>query len=464
MTLEENDIMKNNRVISAFIIVGTITSIFYLTIKSGPQPQMEPVVTAAVQPFFSETVPLLSAPPTISHPVHSGMVTKNSFFFNILKDGGVPPRQIDAIIRASKPVYDFSRIQPGQYYEIFTDAEGKLERLTFSLKGTESYVEVVSVDENFVTTRKDYPFEVAIKEASGIITSSFFASLIEQGLSNELGAKIANIYSWDIDFFSQIMKNDYFRVVYEEKTMLDGPGCDKGDRIGVILAAEFNTSGDKHYAFLFENEDDFADYFDDDGKSLRKQLLRAPLNFTRISSSYSKRRLHPVLHTYRPHLGIDYAAPTGTPVQSTGDGTIMTASRTRANGNYLKVRHNSNYISYYLHLSRFAKGISKGTKVKQGQTIGYVGATGYATGPHLDYRVKKNGSFVNPRKLKLPPAKPVLQEKMAAYLIFADEQIARLNRIPIKDPRGDYYAEKSAGKVSEDYGKDSDQSGSNASD
>ena len=139
----------------------------------------------------------------------------------------------------------------------------------------------------------------------------------------------------------------------------------------------------------------------------------------------------------------------------------MTASRTRANGNYIKVRHNSNYISYYLHLSRFAKGIRKGTKVKQGQVIGYVGATGYATGPHLDYRVKKNGSFVNPRKLKLPPAKPVDKVKMEEYLVFAGEQISRLNQIPIRDPRGDYYAENPSENRP---GKDPGRSVSSASD
>ncbi len=453
--------MRNNRIISAFIIVGTIASISYLTIRTDPKEKLDPVAFGSMQGYADDEAPLLSAPPLAPDPVHSGVVTKNSFFFNILEEAGIPPIQIDEIIRASKPVYDFGRIRPGQYFEIFTDPEGNLERLTFSLKGTESFIEVAAVDGSFFTTRKDYPFELEIKEASGIITSSFFASLMEQGLSNELGAKIANIYAWDIDFFSQIMKNDYFRVVYEEKTMLDGPGCDKGKTIGNILAAEFNTSGERHYAILFENEEDFRDYFDEEGKSLRKQLLRAPLNYTRISSSYSKKRLHPVLHTYRPHLGIDYAAPTGTPVQSTGDGTVMTASRTRANGNYIKVRHNSDYISYYLHLSRFAKGIRKGAKVKQGQVIGYVGATGYATGSHLDYRVKKNGSFVNPRKLKLPPAKPVDKVKMEEYLVFAGEQISRLNQIPIRDPRGDYYAERPSENRT---GKDPGRSVSSASD
>ncbi|MBN2070535.1 MAG: peptidoglycan DD-metalloendopeptidase family protein [Candidatus Krumholzibacteriota bacterium] len=455
--------MKNNRIISALIITGTIAAIFYLTVRSGRQVDDQPVIVEAALISSSELParePVLHEPEA---PALSGMVTKNSFFFNILRDAGIIPNQIDAIIRASKPVYDFARIQPGQYYEIFTGDGGELQRLTFSLKGTESYIEIVTVDGDFVTTRKDYPFKVVIREASGIITSSFFASLMEQGLSNELGATIANIYAWDIDFFSQIRKNDYFRVIYEEKTMLEGPGSDEGPRIGNILAAEFNTSGDNHYAFLFENEDGLADYFDDQGKSLRKQLLRAPLNYTRISSNYSKRRLHPVLHTYRPHLGIDYAAPAGTPVQSTGDGTIMTASRTKANGNYIKVRHNSDFISYYLHLSRFARGIKNGVNVKQGQTIGYVGATGYATGPHLDYRVKKNGKFVNPRNLKLPPANPVREDKMMDYLLFVEYQIAKLNRIPVKDPRGDYFAEKTSEENPVIDGKTSESGGSNLS-
>jgi murein DD-endopeptidase MepM/ murein hydrolase activator NlpD len=212
-------------------------------------------------------------------------------------------------------------------------------------------------------------------------------------------------------------------------------------KIGRIITAEFNTQGQSHYAFLFDNEEEFADYFDEDGRSLRKQLLKAPLSYTRISSSFSHRRYHPVLHHFSPHLGIDYAAPTGTPVMSTGDGTVIKASRTRANGNYIKVRHNQNYITYYLHLSRFAKGIRGGAKVKQGQVIGYVGSTGYATGPHLDYRVKKNGRFVNPRRIKLPPAKPVSEENMARFLELRDRWLVELHGIPIEDWRTEHFAE-----------------------
>lgn len=454
--------MNRNRITSALVLLVAIAGIFYFTIRTSPDRQ-EPLMVASSGNSAATEILLAEPSPTqVPDPSSSGVVGKNDFFFNILKDRGISPQQIDAIIRASKPVYNFGRIKPGQHYEIFTGSDGNLERLTFSLDGLESYIEVIASDGSYVTAKKEYAFATSISKASGIITTSFFGSLIDQGLSNELGAKIANIYAWDIDFFSQIRKNDYFKVIYEEKTMLEGPGSKNGTRIGRILAAELNTSGISNYAFLYENEKDFIDYFDEEGKSLRKQLLRAPLNYTRISSSYSRRRFHPVLHKYKPHLGIDYAAPIGTPIMSTGDGTVITASRTRANGNYIKIRHNSNYISYYLHLSKFGKGIKKGVRVKQGATIGYVGSTGYSTGPHLDYRVKKNGRFVNPRKLKLPPAKPVSTENMDSYLLFAGKEIEKLDRISIKDPRGEYYVDKTDNKTAADNNR-RPETGSSAS-
>ncbi|MCK4236126.1 MAG: M23 family metallopeptidase, partial [Candidatus Krumholzibacteria bacterium] len=294
--------------------------------------------------------------------------------------------------------------------------------------------------------RKGYHFEVENKTVSGMITHSLFSSLQEQSIPLELGAKMSDIFAWDIDFFTDLRKYDYYRVIYEEKTRFDGL-----KKIGSIIAAEFNTQGKSHYAFLFENEEGFCDYFDDNGKSLRKQLLKAPLSYTRISSSFSRRRYHPILHHYAPHLGLDYAAPMGTPVMSTGDGVVIKASRTRANGNYIKIRHNQNYITYYLHLSRFAKAIKYGAKIKQGQVIGYVGSTGYSTGPHLDYRVKRNGRFVNPRSIKLPPAKPVSETNMASFLELRELYLTQLQEIPIEDQRTEHYAKSgrstSQGKV-----------------
>ncbi|MBN1163148.1 MAG: peptidoglycan DD-metalloendopeptidase family protein, partial [Candidatus Krumholzibacteriota bacterium] len=379
------------------------------------------------------------SPPLPAEPLHAGVVKRNLSFFDLLTGFGLPPEQIHQITKSAKPVYNFKKIYPGQTYELFGGGNGSLDSLRFSLDA-ETYIEVASGGETgFQAARKEYPFLLETRQASGIIVHSLFASLSEQKLPQELGVKLVDLFAWDIDFFSEIRKNDYFRVIYEEKTMLDGPQAKKQSRVGRILAAEFNLSGRNHYAFLFNNGD-FADYFDADGKSLRKQLLKAPLNYTRISSNFSHRRLHPITRHYAPHLGIDYAAPAGTPVMSTGDGVVLAASYRNTNGNYVKIRHANNYISYYLHLSKFAPGIKNGAKVSQGQVIGYVGTTGRSTGPHLDYRIKKNGKFVNPRRMKLPPARPVSEERMAEFEALKNVQISLLQRIPIKDPRGQYFA------------------------
>ncbi|MCX5752412.1 MAG: peptidoglycan DD-metalloendopeptidase family protein, partial [Candidatus Krumholzibacteria bacterium] len=196
-----------------------------------------------------------------------------------------------------------------------------------------------------------------------------------------------------------------------------------------IVAAEFVNQGKSHYAFMFKNESGRQDYYDENGKSLVKQLLRAPLPVSRITSNFSTRRYHPVLLRYAPHLGVDYAAPVGTPVHATGDGSVIETGRNGANGKYIKLRHSNGYQTYYLHLSRFAKGMAPGARVGQGQVIGYVGMTGYATGPHLDYRIKKGNSFVNPRKISLPPAKPVTSANMASFIDLRDRHLARLSSV-----------------------------------
>jgi murein DD-endopeptidase MepM/ murein hydrolase activator NlpD len=450
---EQTDInMSREKKITIFVVSTAVIAAVVLTAWDGEAPDVQPGTTPASMTVEPVAVPLEPAVPPPPSPDFTGEIKKNSSFFDVMTACGATPQQIYDIAGKAKPVYDLGRIKPGQKYEIFSGEEGSIERILLSIDQT-GYVEIVCSSGAIEVERREYPYEVEIREASGIITQSLFMSLIEQELPVEIGSRLVNIYAWDIDFFTEIMKNDYFRVVYEERRMLDGPDHEEKTSVGRIIAAEFNTSGESRYCFLFENESDFHDYFDDEGKSLRKQLLRAPLSYTRISSGYSKRRFHPVLHTYAPHLGIDYAAPTGTPVMSTGDGTVITASRTRANGNYVKIRHHNSYISYYLHLSRFGKGIKQGAKVKQGQVIGYVGATGYATGPHLDYRVKKNGRFVNPRKLKLPPANPVSAENMPAFVAQRDSLISVLRSIPVRDPRGEYFAESGEGRSSNASGR-----------
>jgi len=420
--------MKTDKFRSLLIIGGTLAVLLVLLLGSDrDRPEDEYIVVLSPDSVFEI--------PVSPEPTYAGTVVKNASFFDLMLACSLSPQEIKDIEHKAKDVYDFRRIYPGQEYELYTGTGGGLEKLTFAISD-EHFIEVTKNGGDIAAERKSYPFETVHRTASGIITHSLFVSLQEQKLPLEIGAKLGDIFAWDIDFFTDVHKNDYFRLIYEEKTRDDGL-----TKIGNIIAAEFNTRGESHYAFLFENEAEMPDYFDAEGKSLRKQLLKAPLSYTRISSSFSRKRYHPVLHHYSPHLGIDYAAPAGTAVQATGDGTVMTATRNKANGKYVKIRHNNNYISYYLHLSRFGKGIKSGIKVKQGQVIGYVGSTGFATGAHLDYRVKKNGRFVNPRSLKLPPAKPVTAENMASFTDLRERFIVALGGIPINDWRTQHYVE-----------------------
>lgn len=244
------------------------------------------------------------------------------------------------------------------------------------------------------------------------ITSSMWNAIIELGASPMLAMKLSDIYAWQIDFFD-IKEGDSFRLIYDETWIDDTTFVDIVDVAGAV----FSHQGQEYMAVPFQ-QDSIREYFDADGNSLRKEFLKAPLDFFRISSKFSNARFHPVLKRYRPHHGVDYAAPTGTPVKTVGDGVVIEKSYQRGGaGNYLKIKHNNAYSTTYMHLSRFAKGIQKGTHVRQGEVIGFVGSTGLSTGPHLDYRVYKNNQPINPLKLEAPPARPVKPELRDSFLM-----------------------------------------------
>jgi len=224
-----------------------------------------------------------------------------------------------------------------------------------------------------------------------------------------LALELSDIFSWDVDFNTDFRKGDTFRVLVEER-WLDGEFRKYGD----ILAAELAVDGKTYRAYHFD-AGDRPDYFDEEGKSLRKAFLKAPLSYRRISSGFTKRRMHPILKIARPHLGIDYAAPAGTPVSTVGDGTVTFAGRKGPNGNLVVVRHPNGYTTSYGHLARITKGIRRGAVVRQGDVIGTVGATGRATGPHLDYRIRRNGAFLNPLTVNLPKGEAVPRGRMADF-------------------------------------------------
>ena len=246
------------------------------------------------------------------------------------------------------------------------------------------------------------------KSVSGVIRTSLYETIGEMKISDELTNKFVDVFGWQIDF-QHLQKGDRFKLIYEENSA-------EGEPIGIgkILGIYFEHVGYPYYAFPFD-QGEGLDYFDEKGNSLRKALLKYPIEFTRISSRYSLSRFHPVIKTFSPHLGTDFAAPTGTPIRSVGDGMVLEAQYAVNNGNYVKIHHNGTYSTGYLHMSKIAAGITAGVRVRQGQIIGYVGSTGLATGPHLCYRFWKNGVQVDALRVALPPSKPVEKNQWKKY-------------------------------------------------
>jgi murein DD-endopeptidase MepM/ murein hydrolase activator NlpD len=276
----------------------------------------------------------------------------------------------------------------------------------------------------FRATTRHIPEETEILLAGGVIESSLFATVDSIGEMPQLAGIVADLFAWDIDFIKDLRKGDAFRVIVEKKYR---EGRSAG--YGRVLAAEFVNRKTAFHAFYYEDPEGRTGYYNMDGSSMRKQFLRAPLRYSRISSGYSHRRFHPILKRYRPHLAVDYAAPRGTPVHTIGDGTVIFCGRKGPNGKMVKIRHNGIYTTAYIHLSRYGRGIKKGTRVKQGQVIGYVGSTGRATGPHLDFSIYKNGRRINPLTYKNPPSHPVKEKHLEDFFQKRDALALKLTRI-----------------------------------
>ena len=301
----------------------------------------------------------------------------------------------------------------------FQSNKDQLVKFTYHSSRLES-LEFTRTDEEFAGQKNVvYPDRV-ISYKHATIDDSLFLSSQRAGLPDKLTMRLAQIFQWDIDFVLDIRPGDQFFVLYEE-LYLDGENIDTG----AILAADFINQQNTYSAVAFTNANGNTDFYTPKGISMRKAFLRTPVEFSRISSSFNLRRRHPLHKTVRPHRGIDYAAPKGTPILAAGDGRIKTASRTNSNGRYLVIQHGEQFVTKYLHLSKFGKNIKSGRKVRQGQIIGYVGSTGWATGPHLHYEFLVNGTHKNPRTVKLPIAEPVEKRELATFRA-ATRQYARL--------------------------------------
>jgi len=364
-----------------------------------------------------------------SYEVESDRIQRNESLYVILRRHGVTPLQIDHIQKAASEHANLRSLRPGQNYHIYQKS-GEAVALVWNINRRDYLVINWEQDEVDVY-RGQFEVRTVERSVAGIIESSLYLTLQEEGFPQTLGAGIANIFAWEIDFFS-LRSGDSFKALYDELYI-----GDEFYGIGRIHSAEFNHRGETKRAYYFESEEQDG-YFDEEGNSLHKAMLMAPFNYDqRVSSSFSHSRLHPILRERRPHYGTDYAAPRGTPVIAVGDGTVTEAQRRGGNGNIVQIRHNSTYRSAYLHLDRFAKGVRPGVRVSQGQVIGYVGMTGLATGYHLCYRLYVNDQPVNSRAIDLPASESLRPEFMAEFTRLRLEQDRELARLQPQQGRED---------------------------
>lgn len=404
----------------------------------------EPTPTGAAQ---AETIAVAQpepAPEPAPLESRSAEVRRGEPLDGTLVRLGLDGNERMASVRALGGTVDLRRILPGEEVETGRDSQGDLRELTLRRGRLESVVVRFPEDgEPEVETLTRRP-EIGIRCLHGALNGSLYESLLAAGADANLVMRYADLLAWQVDFLTEPRDGDGFRILVETEHL---DGKDLG--FGHILAAEYR--GERAYARAVRYRDVAGDldWYDDEGRSVRRAFLKSPLNYRRISSGFSARRNHPILKRAMPHYGVDYAAPQGTPVSALGSGVVEFAGRHGGYGNYIEVRHSSTYTTCYGHLWKFASGIRRGTRVEQGQVIGYVGMTGLATGPHLDFRVRKNGSYVNPLHVDAPPGRSIGGGDAARFAALRDRAWRLCDRIaPGEDvPEAEAWARAPAGET-----------------
>ncbi len=390
-------------ILLGLLLASLVTGVICMTPRR--QPSSPGLLTSPYAGRFAEKKTYRQSVQSIVHRIKPG-----DTLYQILVNHGVQPREVAALIAAYKFPAQLQKLKAGELLQLFFNGDSqRLEKIRYQY--TNGLVLAMSrAGRNWVSSSYTKPETVTAALARGTIRESLYQSALDEDIDFELAMALADIFAWDIDFFVDLRPGDHYAFLYEQR-FRDGTLIGNGR----IIAARFYNDGTHHRAYYYRVPGKTADYYDAKGNSLRKLFLKSPLRYSRISSGFSKRRLHPVLKIYRPHPGIDYAAPAGTAVVSVGDGRVIAKGWKNGYGHVVAIRHNNRYITSYGHLSRYGSQIKKGSSVKQGQVIGYVGATGLATGPHLDYRMKKDGRFVNPLTLRLPAAQPVPPDHLSTF-------------------------------------------------
>lgn len=348
-----------------------------------------------------------------------GKVRNGQFFSNLLCELGLNQKEAYDLGIACDSVFDVRTLRVGNEYQAYYSSS--LEYLVYERDRASSVV--FSCRPPYEAWVYEKPVTVESRYADVTINTSLWNDMRAAGVSNLLILSLSDIYAWTIDFFG-LQKGDRFRVLYDEK-MCDGEVL----AVDTVRYAVFSHGGSDLPMVMYDQKDGGNIWWNEKGESMRKAFLKAPLQYSRISSGFSYARRHPVTRRVQPHTGVDYAAPKGTPVMSIGDGVVTSVKYEGAGGNTVRIRHNSVYSTAYLHLSKYAKGLKAGQRVRQGEVIGYVGSTGRSTGPHLDFRVWKNGSPINPLKMESPPAEPIKEESKPAFEAAAKKYRARIDTI-----------------------------------
>lgn len=384
-------------------------------------PATELPLTPDVAVTPEETLTTQSA--TVASDWKQAVVNKGDSLALIFSRSGVNAGDLHKVMTLGAAVNTLKRIHPGQTLHLRADAEGRLQELRYEESPTLG-LHVQRDGEQFTATSIHRIPDRQTAHASAVIDSSLFMAAQKASLSDSLTMDLAGIFGWDVDFALDIRKGDRFTVLYDQ-LYLDGERIGDGN----ILAAEFVNQGRTYRAVRYTDAEGRTDYYTPDGHSLRKAFLKTPVEFSRISSHFNLKRKHPVLNRIRAHKGVDYAAPKGTPIKVTGDGRVTFRGVKGGYGNVVIVQHGSEYSTLYAHLSGFAKGVNTGTRVRQGQTIGYLGMTGLATGPHLHYEFLVNGVHRNPLKVKFPDALPIDKRYRHDFAQHAETLMAQLELV-----------------------------------
>lgn len=418
--------MKNKFWIAAAALVSLVVTVFFYYKSESIDTLASDEPVPVVQHYSPATLYGMSIDNKI---VIEEKIKRNEFLGDILHQYNVPAKLVHQIASLPRHIFDVRKVAPNKKYTLICEQDSLMRAKAMVYEPNALEYIILTFGDSLTVDVCQREITIVEKGVSGVIYSSLSQTIEELNITHELTNKFVDIFAWVVDF-QRLQVGDKFKILYEEIQV-------EGNPVGIekINGIYFQHIGSDYYAYPFD-QGDGLDYFDEQGKSLRKALLKYPIEFTRISSRYNPNRFHPVQKRWKAHLGTDFAAPTGTPIRAVGDGLVEEAQYKSNNGNYVKIRHNGTYTTQYLHMSRIAQGVRAGTRVRQGQLIGYVGSTGLATGPHLCYRFWKNGVQVDALRIELPPSQPIKEGREEEFSLVVKTLRAKLDQITLPAESG----------------------------